>query len=273
MVDSQNTPARARPSVVTISSYLILAFAITQVIGLILSFLTIGPTRDAFQEAYQGSDPDGAATLANVGVAFAIGASVLVVLLAVGLFVLAMLNNRGKNWSRITTWVVGGVLVCCSGGGLISGAAGMAGNQSGGDIDTDALQRRLEADLPSWYNGVSMTLSVLGLLALLAALILLALPASNEFFRNKPQGWEPPVPGGNYPGHPQGQPGYPQTPGHPQGSNDPGYPSPSGPPQGSGDPGYPPPGQSPGGQFPPSQGDQGPPSQGDQGPSDRPSGS
>ncbi|TDC00139.1 hypothetical protein E1091_05445 [Micromonospora fluostatini] len=262
MVDPQNSPpARTRPSVVTVSSYLIILFVVTQVINLLLSFTTISATREAFRSAYQGADPQGADTLAGVGVAFAIAASVFTVLLAVGLLVLALLNNRGKNWSRITTWVVGGLLVCCTGGGLISGAAGVTGSQgSSPDLDTEELQRRLEAELPSWYNGLTLTLNVIGLLALLAALILLALPAANEFFR-KPQAG----PGGGYP---QGQPGYPPTPGYPQHPGEPGYP------QAPGAPGYPPTPGAPGypqypGQSTPPPGQ--PPASGDQGPSDRPS--
>ena len=45
---------------------------------------------------------------------------------------------------------------------------------------------------------------MLSLLALLAALILLALPKANEFFRKPTAGWEPPVPGASYPAVPAG---------------------------------------------------------------------
>ena len=70
---------------------------------------------------------------------------------------------------------------------------------------------------------------MLSLIALLAALILLALPKANEFFRKPTAAWEPPTPGASLPGLPagSGQPGYPQAPGqpgYPQSSGEPGYP-------------------------------------------------
>lgn len=266
MAEPHNTPARTRPGVVTISSYLLILFAVTQVISMIASLTTIGGIRDAFEAAYTGPDPEVGSAVATVGIAVAIGTSIFLVLLAVGLFVLAMLNNRGKNWSRITTWVVGGIMICCTGGNLISGAAGM-GNQSSPDLDTAELERRLAEAVPGWLNGLTIALGVIGLLALIGALVLLALPAANEFFR-KPQGggWEPPMPGSSYPGG-QGQPGYPANPGYPA---TPGYPQTPGTPGqsapgefGSGQAGPPHSGPQPG--EPPASGTEG------HGPSDRPS--
>ncbi|WUR60147.1 hypothetical protein OHS32_01645 [Micromonospora chokoriensis] len=232
MVDSQNTPARQRPSIVSISSYLLYLFLACQVISLIITLSTIGKTRDALRDAYAGSTVENADQVVDVFVAFGVGAGVLLLLLAIVLGVLALFNNQGRNGARITTWIVGGIMVCCVGGGLVSNAAGgFAGGQASGDGPSgDEIQRRLEEALPSWVTPVSLLLNAVSLIALLAALILLALPKANEFFRKPTAAWEPPTPGVSYPGQPQapGQPGYPQSTGEP------GYPS-------SGEPSYPPP--------------------------------
>ncbi|KOX15116.1 hypothetical protein ADK66_01785 [Micromonospora sp. NRRL B-16802] len=249
VVDSQSTPARQRPSVVTISSYLLFLFLACQVISLILSLSTLGKSRDVLRDAYAGSTAEGADQVADVFFAFGLGSSILVLLLAVVLGVLAIFNNQGRNAARITTWIVGGIMVCCVGGTLLTGVAGnftTTGDTSGDMPSGEEIQRRLDEALPSWITPVSVLLGIVSLLALLAALILLALPKANEFFRKPAVGWEPPTPGTSYPGYPQasGQPGYPQAPGqpgYPQGSGQPGYPQAPGQPgyPSSGEPGYP----------------------------------
>ncbi|ATO15660.1 hypothetical protein CO540_18975 [Micromonospora sp. WMMA2032] len=216
MVDAPGTTPRARPSVVTLSSWLLILVAVIQVLNLIVTLSVIGTIRDVLKDAYAGTSAESAGDIAY---AFTIGSSILTLLLAAGLVVLALLNNRGKNASRITTWVLGGILLCCTGGGLLNGVSGGTmggGGNSSGDLPSgQEIQRRLEDALPSWYGPVSLLLGIVALLALLAALILLALPKANEFFRKPKAAWEPPVPGGAYPA-------YPSTPGQ---STDPAYPS------------------------------------------------
>ncbi|MER5456967.1 hypothetical protein ABT008_19470 [Micromonospora sp. NPDC002389] len=260
MVDPQNTPVRQRPGVVTISTYLLLLFAICQLISVVVTLATIGTVRDVMDEAYRGTSVEGAENLADVAVVFGVATAIFLLVVALALFGLGLLNLRGKNGARIATWVVGGIMLCCTGFSLLSGLAGgmsMPGGETTGDMPSaDEVQRRLEEALPGWVTPVSLLLGVISLLALLAALILLALPKANEFFRKPTQQWEPPMPGGNYPS----QPGYPQAPGYPGAS-----------PQ-SAEPGYPPtPGQPPAGgpgAQPPQAGGPGHP--GDQPPTDRP---
>ncbi|MFG3603510.1 hypothetical protein [Micromonospora chersina] len=220
MVDAPGTPPRARPGVVTVSSWLLILVAVIQVLSLIVTLSTLGTIRNVLKDAYAGTSAEQAGDFAYVA---SLGGAVLSLLLAVGLVVLAMLNNRGKNASRITTWVLGGVLLCCTGGGLLSGVSGglTGGGSTNGDLPSgEEIQRRLQDALPSWYGPVSLLLGLVSLLALLAALILLALPKANEFFRKPKPTWEPPVPGAAYPGYPT-TPGYPATPGQPA---DPAYP-------------------------------------------------
>ena len=216
-------PQKVRPASVTISSYLLFLVAALQAIGLVLALSMLGPTMEVYEEAFAGTQmADQAGLIATVGLVVGVGFGLL---LAIGLVVLAVLNNRGKNAARIVTWVVGGLFLCCTGAGLTMTAAGNAlnlGSGGAGAPDQAEIERMLEDKLPSWYLPADLALNILAFAALLVALILLALPSANRFFRKPPTVWEPPVPGSTYPGYPgSAYPGYPPA--------DPGYP-PSGPP-------------------------------------------
>jgi hypothetical protein len=157
-------------------------------------------------------------------------------LLAIGLVVLALLNNQGKNGARITTWVVGGISLCCSGLGVAGTAVtGSMTFDTGNGPSAREVEQRLAEALPSWYTPTTVILSVISLLAILGAIILLTLPASNAFFRRPQPAWDPSMP---YPYQPQypypGQPQYPY-PGQPQYPY-PGQPSPWPAPPGTGAP-------------------------------------
>jgi hypothetical protein len=198
--------ARPRPSTVTVAGYLLYLAAALQLIGAIITLPLIGTFNDVYEEAYAGSDMAGAGA---VGSATVIGGAVIGVIVAIGLVVLALLNNRGKNPARIVTWVFGGLFSCCTLATLSLSAAGSALSPSSGDAnlpDEAEVQRMLEDRLPGWYTPVGTLLSVLALIAVLVALILLALPPSNEFFRKPQPVWQPPVPGSAYPGYPQTTP-------------------------------------------------------------------
>lgn len=207
MADASATPVRARPGVVTTSSWLLILVAAVQVVNLILTLTTIGTVREVMRDAYRGTSVEQAADFAWV---FSLVGALLTLLLAVALVALAMLNNRGRNGARITTWVLGGILICCSGGSLLNNAASgmMNGGGNNGDVPSgQEIQRRLQDALPGWYGPVTTLLGVLAVLALLAALILLALPAANAFFRRPKQpAWEPPVPGAAWPAYPTAPP-------------------------------------------------------------------
>jgi hypothetical protein len=196
-VSDPTTPdARVRPGSVTISSYLLYLCAAIGVLGAVTQLATIGTVSDVYTEAYEGTTAEGTEGIATASV---VVASVLGLLFAAGFVVLAILNNRGKNVSRIVTWVVGGISLCCTGFGIVGTALTSSMNVSTGDgPDPAEIQDRINSELP-WLTPLSLTTSIITLVALLVALILLALPPSNEFFRKPAQVWEPPVPGGAYP--------------------------------------------------------------------------
>jgi hypothetical protein len=70
---------------------------------------------------------------------------------------------------------------------------GVAGSLMGaaGEAQKNAYQKVLDA-YPPWYQPVTLTISILSILCLLGAIILLALPAANAFFRKPVPEWTPP---------------------------------------------------------------------------------
>jgi hypothetical protein len=118
-----------------------------------------------------------------------------------------MFVGKGRNGARVTTWVIGGLSLCCLGFGTINTAIGTTSFQGTGGVngrDSAEVARLLEQGLPSWYRPVSAGLTGLSFICVLAVIILLALPASQPYFRKKELLWQPPVAG--YPAQP-GQPG------------------------------------------------------------------
>jgi hypothetical protein len=211
-VTSPTYPAQ-RPATVSASTYLLWGTAAVSLLGAVLSLTTVGKLSDAYADLYRGTVAEGTESLIVGASVFGV---VLQVLFSAGLVILAIYNNRGRNGARITTWVIGGLMLCCGGFGLAGNAlsnqlSGLesAGGSTGGPSSAE-VQAALEGALPSWYTPVTTTLSVISFLTILGAVILLALPASNAYFRQPPRGFDPSLP---YPAYPGGQPPYP--PGQP----------------------------------------------------------
>ncbi|HTF12517.1 MAG TPA: hypothetical protein VK659_30540, partial [Asanoa sp.] len=191
-----------------------------QLISLVLILATLSSLRQGISDAYAGTTEADAVDTAAVAVT--VGLGVVALIIAIGLVVLGFLNLRGKNAARIVTWVVGGLFVLCCGTSSLLGAAGSAMNiDSGGDApDAADMQSKIDAAMPGWYGPVTTTLLVIPILLVLGTLILLALPASNQWFKPKAATWEPPtpgypvMPGSSYPTapYPQGEPPLPPAP-------------------------------------------------------------
>jgi hypothetical protein len=181
---------RVRPATVTIANALLIVVAVVYVASFVVAISVIGTMTEVFEEEFAGTEAEGAEGVV-AGVTVAVSAVYL--LIAIGLVVLAVLNNKGKNPARIVTWVLGGIGLCCAGFGLLSSGINTSFGGSG-DIDQEQLQRRLEDALPSWYEPANLAILIVSILALAGALLLLALPPSNEFFRKPQQPFEPPPP-------------------------------------------------------------------------------
>jgi hypothetical protein len=202
---AQPPAPRPRPTTVTGSSYLLYVTAAVGLISAILSLTEISTISDVYKEAYSGTSGEGTEV-------FIVGSTVVGVviniLFAAGLAVLAIFNNRGRQGARITTWVLGGISLCCSGFGVAGTALTSSMNFDTGSNGPSAseVEQRLADALPSWYTPITVVLAVVSLLSILGAIILLALPSSNAYFRPVQAGWDPSMP------YPQQQPPYPQPP-------------------------------------------------------------
>ncbi|MEW2142098.1 hypothetical protein AB0869_04680 [Micromonospora vinacea] len=130
----------------------------------------------------------------QVGTSSGFAALPMVFLMAVGLVValtalvvlaLALANLAGRNWTRIVTWVVGGVTVAVSAGWLfltlIFFAAG--GDDTPESPDGSRVEEVAAHLMPGWAEPVSTVSGFVASPALLVALVLLALPSANGYFR------------------------------------------------------------------------------------------
>jgi hypothetical protein len=97
---------------------------------------------------------------------------VLLLVIAAVLVVLGILDRVGKNAARIVTWAFAGLPVLCSGLFAVSGVVG-AGQQGATVV------------LPQWYTVVDLTSAATATVAVVVACVLLALPASNRFYRER----------------------------------------------------------------------------------------
>ena len=244
---------RPRPGAVTAAVYILFALAVLQLINVVVQLSTVGSTVDAIRDyATEAGDATTGNAIATVTQVVAYVGGVLSLVFAAAFAILGLLVGKGRNAARITTWVLAGISLCCGVFGLVGSAAGSLtqGGDSGSAIDSAELARRIEAAVPSWSTPVTTTLAIVGVASSLALVILLALPASNDFFRKPADtGWEPPggyPPAGGDPGFGAPPPGGP-PPGPPFGG------PPPGPPFGGPPPGPPPSGSSglPESGFPP----------------------
>lgn len=191
-----------RPSIVTAAAYLMIAVGVLIVINAVIGISTLSTTLDATKKAYAGvTNADSYTSIAQgIGIASAI----FNILIAAGFVILAMFNLRGANPARIVTWVLAGLAVLCFGCGLAgtaaSGAFTSGSSATTNGVDLKAAAKQVQDALPSWVQPVQLTVLVLSLLSAILVIILLALPAANEFFRRpKAAGPDPAFPTLPYP--------------------------------------------------------------------------
>ncbi|QSB06837.1 hypothetical protein [Natronoglycomyces albus] len=137
----------------------------------------------------------------EINQSFDMGATDLIVplILAAGLIVLGLLNLRGARPARIVSWVIQPLVMICGALLLVATLAMetvMETMVEGTGVDGGAILNAYTDAMPGIYlplNYIALTLASLGSLLVI---ILLALPASNQFFRKEP-------PQQNIPGAPQ----------------------------------------------------------------------
>jgi NADH:ubiquinone oxidoreductase subunit 6 (subunit J) len=187
---------RARPGTVNLAVILLYVAAALEVVNAIVAFANYNAYKEGYEKAYANTSIANQAGTAAVTV---IVSGVIALVLAVIFLVLAILDGKGNRVGRILTWVFGGIALCCLGSafGLSSFAKSNYENTREHNQDLppyDQLQHDINSSLPSWYTPVTTILGIVVLLAIIVTIILLALPASNAYFRKRdePQ-WEPPT--------------------------------------------------------------------------------
>jgi hypothetical protein len=188
---------KRRPTIVTVACWLLYLAAASQVLTAIVTLSQLNATKLAYKKLFAETSMKGAEDMfVAITAATAVGFGLL---FAIGYVVLAILNGRGKNPARIVTWVIAGLAICFSGCGLVSSAVGFngfGGSGAGNDAPSgQEIQQALNEAWPGWYQPLLTTISIVSLAALVVAVVLLALPIANDFFRKtREPGWEPAVP-------------------------------------------------------------------------------
>ncbi|MFD0557294.1 hypothetical protein FB566_2554 [Stackebrandtia endophytica] len=170
------------------SQYAILALAVVSTI------ITVVSTMDLVNQMRDAMDGVGAltsevTTILGLIQVVAIGLAVVMLLFAVGIGILGYFNLRGKNGARITTWVLAGIgLACGVCNGVSAPFASTDVTVTGGTDETSRLvnEAMSTVDIPAWQNTVGIVLLLISTLLYLGVIILLALPASNDYFRKDP---------------------------------------------------------------------------------------
>jgi hypothetical protein len=225
-------PTKTRPGVVQAAVWLMWAVVALSLLSVVLSFIPLSELEQALDEFYAEHPElqnDAATAIGEIG-----GLS-LTVIIAAAFAVLAIFVAKGSQPARITTWVVGGIVTLCQACGLISSLAAPALLNSvptGGDPNAELAleQARIVAEnTPTWYTVLGNGVLLLTVLATLIAIILLATPKANDYFRKEEEIWIPPTgSGGGYP--PVPPPAFPPNPSAPPTSQPPAPPAPPTPP-------------------------------------------
>jgi hypothetical protein len=163
-------PRPPRPSTVTLAVGLMVLQILLSVVSAIVPFAMRSALVDAYdkvptQPGAPKVDPD---TQFYLGVG---GGACGAVISAIILGVLAFFLLRGANVARIITWVLAGLSLCCSAGGI-----GVLTLMKNGP------------DFPASYIATTGVLSGFSFLITIAIIVLLALPVSNAFFKPKQPG-------------------------------------------------------------------------------------
>lgn len=203
---------RRRPVTVTLAVALTLVGAVLGAVnGILLISLASTVAQDfRVNAAGSGATRSEIDDLANVFQGSMIVSGIIILVLAVVVALLAFATARGSNAARITLVVLLAASVCVGlGTGTFTSAARNATNVSTQNIDSQTaenLGQALADAIPAWFAGLAVGLSCLEILAVLAVIVLLLVPASNDYFRRGPAAAGVPGPGAA--GQPPGPGGY-----------------------------------------------------------------
>ncbi|WP_406078602.1 hypothetical protein [Micromonospora sp. NBC_00858] len=124
-------------------------------------------------------------TFAALPMMFLIGVGLVVSLVALAILLLALVNLVGRNWTRIVTWIVGGVTLAVAGCwralALIPAPSGEVPEVT----EWDSVKAVAGQLIPAWVEPVATVTGFVASPSLLVALVLLALPPANAFYRRR----------------------------------------------------------------------------------------
>ena len=186
---SPETTTASRPGTVTAASFLLALAAVTAVSSATMAILMldqIGPKVTALDNQCALTDPANDGWTPSGGAFWTTSMVLWVVsnlLIAVTMIPLVMLNLRGRNGARITTFVLAALFplygTCCGIGNL--SYIGTAGSSSPHPCSDDILSQLREL-YPTWYKSLAVGLAGVQSIIYPLVIVLLALPTSREFF-------------------------------------------------------------------------------------------
>ncbi|MEV0650475.1 hypothetical protein AB0I28_34975 [Phytomonospora sp. NPDC050363] len=187
---SEFTPQTAQPErkvtpgTVNTAAYIQFAILALALLGLIFSMMYAKDSTDAaLEELKRQQAPQDVIDSMDSSSSFTTIGGIIGLLLAAAYAVLGVFNRRGVNGTRIATWVLSGIFLLC--GAAMFALTGLGSGTVNG-VDYDKVNEAAADAVPSFYNLFSSLSGILQIVGYLAVIILLALPASNEFFRKAP---------------------------------------------------------------------------------------
>ncbi|MCO1597264.1 hypothetical protein M8C17_19095 [Micromonospora sp. RHAY321] len=170
---------RAVPAVV-VGSSLLLALSGLARLGQVAAEAV---TQNAYLKAHEAVGTPSA--FAALPMAFLMGVGLVVSLGALVVVVLALVNLGGWNWTRIVTWVIGGVTLAVAGGWLALRLIPTPPAEAGDRTDWDRVDAIAGQWIPAWVEPVATFTGYVASPALLVSVVLLALPPANAFYRRR----------------------------------------------------------------------------------------
>ncbi|MFG2101474.1 hypothetical protein ACGFJ5_12800 [Micromonospora echinaurantiaca] len=166
-----------RPHTVTAASALLTLAGVVQLAVLPLTYWH----QEFYYDAEKSFDPASGVAFAAFGVVGQLAADLVTALLAVTFLVLAGFTAVGVNGARIASWACGPFLVCCATVGILRTPRPLSLIYSPDDLDR--IGELARERMPDWLEPLLVVLGAGAPLAMLVALLLLALPPANAFFR------------------------------------------------------------------------------------------
>ncbi|SNT64612.1 hypothetical protein SAMN05421812_117133 [Asanoa hainanensis] len=138
-------------------------------------------SQNAYLGAHEAAGTPGG--FAGLAIVFLMVVGLVVSLVALAVATLGLLNLGGWNWTRVATWAVGSVTLAVAGGWFALGRIPSPPGDAADSTDWDRVRALAAESTPDWVEPASTVAGLIASPALLVALVLLALPSANAFYR------------------------------------------------------------------------------------------